>query len=287
MSIVKKILDIFFDIDSRRTLPKFAKKSLVSLFSDTSSNKYQKSVLLFPDTFLNYQNPEIGFAVKKILNKLGYNVIVPGDTKCCGRPMLSSGQIDKAKINIKHNIDNLYEYVKNGIEIIGIEPSCILGFQEDFIDLLDEKYQDKAEKIKSNIYIIDEFFTKNKIWEKIKFKKHKYEKIIVQPHCHQQSILGNSSLKLLLEKFGFNNCEYVENGCCGMAGSFGYEQEHYEVSLKVGEDRLLRVVREADPEVEIAAAGLSCRQQISHATGRQARHPAEILREAISGENLA
>ena len=281
LSIVKKILDIFFDIDSRRTLPKFAKKSLVSLFSDTSSDKYQKSVLLFPDTFLNYQNPEIGFAVKKILNKLGYNVIVPDDTKCCGRPMLSTGQIDKAKINIKHNIDNLYEYVKNGIEIIGIEPSCILGFKEDFIDLLDEKYQDKAEKIKSNVYIIDEFFTKNKIWEKIKFKKHKYEKIIVQPHCHQQSISGNSSLKLLLEKFGFDNCEYVENGCCGMAGSFGYFKDKYDISIALAERDLIPRIKRSKGEIAVVAAGVSCREQINHGTDARAKHPVEIIAEII------
>ncbi|HIB35551.1 MAG TPA: hypothetical protein EYO26_03980, partial [Dehalococcoidia bacterium] len=217
----------------------------------------------------------------KILNKLGYNVIVPDDTKCCGRPMLSSGQIDKAKINIKHNIDNLYEYVKNGIEIIGIEPSCILGFKEDFIDLLDEKYQDKAEKIKSNVYIIDEFFTKNKIWEKIKFKKHKYEKIIVQPHCHQQSISGNSSLKLLLEKFGFDNCEYVENGCCGMAGSFGYFKDKYDISIALAERDLIPRIKRSKGKIAVVAAGVSCREQINHGTDARAKHPVEIIAEII------
>ncbi|MBG73741.1 MAG: oxidoreductase, partial [Chloroflexi bacterium] len=203
--IFKKILELFFGIDSRRDLPKFAKKSLVSLSKKFDFTKSNKTVLLFPDTFNNYQSPEVGLAIYQILKKSGYNVIVPQETGCCGRPMLSSGQIDKAKKSIKFNIDILYKYAKEDIDIIGVEPSCILGFKSDFLDLVDEEYIEKAKIIKSKTFIIDEFLTENKIWEKFDFKQPKYNKILIQPHCHQQSLLGNKHMEELLKQFKFNN----------------------------------------------------------------------------------
>ena len=279
--VTRKFLELFFGIDSRRKLPKFAKRSLVSFSKDFVTQTYGKSVVLFPDTFNNYQNPEIGLAINKVLNKAGYNVLVPDNTKCCGRPMLSTGQIDKAKLNVKYNIDLLYEYVKKGIDIVGIEPSCILGFKSDFLDLLDDEYKEKAEKIKSNTYIIDEFLTKNKIWETFDFKQPKYSKLIIQPHCHQQSLLGNKDLIELLNQFKFNNYELLENGCCGMAGSFGYFKDKYKISMDLAKRNLFPKINKSKENVLVVASGVSCREQVTHGTDANPKHIIEVIAELI------
>jgi len=279
--VTRKFLELFFGIDSRRKLPKFAKRSLVSFSKDFVTQTYGKSVVLFPDTFNNYQNPEIGLAINKVLNKAGYNVLVPDNTKCCGRPMLSTGQIDKAKLNVKYNIDLLYEYVKKGIDIVGIEPSCILGFKSDFLDLLDDEYKEKAEKIKSNTYIIDEFLTKNKIWETFDFKQPKYSKLIIQPHCHQQSLLGNNDLKELLNQFKFKNFELLENGCCGMAGSFGYFKDKYKISMDLAKRHLFPKINKSKENVLVVASGVSCREQVIHGTDATPKHIIELIAELI------
>ena len=279
--IFKKILELFFGIDSRRDLPKFAKKSLVSLSKKFDFTKSNKTVLLFPDTFNNYQSPEVGLAIYQILKKSGYNVIVPQETGCCGRPMLSSGQIDKAKKSIKFNIDILYKYAKEDIDIIGVEPSCILGFKSDFLDLVDEEYIEKAKIIKSKTFIIDEFLTENKIWEKFDFKQPKYNKILIQPHCHQQSLLGNKHMEELLKQFKFNNYEFLNNGCCGMAGSFGYFKDKYKISTDLAKRNLFPKINNFSDNSVLIASGISCREQVSNGTDIKPKHLAEIIAELI------
>ena len=279
--IFKKILELFFGIDSRRDLPKFANQSLVSLSKKFDFKKSDKTVLLFPDTFNNYQSPEVGLAIYQILKKSGYNVIVPEQTGCCGRPMLSSGQIDKAKKNIKYNIDILYKYAKEDIDIIGVEPSCILGFKSDFLDLVDKEYIKKAEIIKSKTFIIDEFLTENKIWEKFDFKEPKYNKILIQPHCHQQSLLGNKHMEELLKQFKFNNYEFLNNGCCGMAGSFGYFKDKYKISTDLAKRNLFPKINNFSDNSVLIASGISCREQVSNGTDIKPKHLAEIIAELI------
>ena len=279
--IFKKFLELFFGIDSRRDLPKFAKKSLVSLSKKFDFTKSNKTVLLFPDTFNNYQSPEVGLAIYQILKKSGYNVIVPQETGCCGRPMLSSGQIDKAKKSIKYNIDILYKYAKEDIDIIGVEPSCILGFKSDFLDLVDEEYIEKAKIIKSKTFIIDEFLTENKIWEKFDFKQPKYNKILIQPHCHQQSLLGNKHMEELLKQFKFNNYEFLNNGCCGMAGSFGYFKDKYKISTDLAKRNLFPKINNFSDNSVLIASGISCREQVSNGTEVKPKHLAQIIAELI------
>ncbi len=279
--ITKIFMDLFFGIDKRRKLPKFAKKSLVALSKNFEVKKSNKSVLLFPDTFNNYQSPEVGLAIYKILNKSGYNVIIPEDTKCCGRPMLSSGQIDKAKHNIKYNIDLLYEYVSKDIDIVGIEPSCILGFKSDFLDLVDEEYKQKAELIKSNTYIIDEYLAENKIWEKLDYKKPDYNKVIIQPHCHQQSLLGNVHMKELLNRFKFDNYEFIDNGCCGMAGSFGYFKDKYKLSIDLAKRNLFPKINNSPDNSVVIASGISCREQVIQGTKATPKHLVEIIADLL------
>ena len=279
--IFKKFLELFFGIDSRRDLPKFAKKSLVSLSKKFDFTKSNKTVLLFPDTFNNYQSPEVGLAIYQILKKSGYNVIVPQETGCCGRPMLSSGQIDKAKKSIKFNIDILYKYAKEDIDIIGVEPSCILGFKSDFLDLVDEEYIEKAKIIKSKTFIIDEFLTENKIWEKFDFKQPKYNKILIQPHCHQQSLLGNKHMEELLKQFKFNNYEFLNNGCCGMAGSFGYFKDKYKISTDLAKRNLFPKINNFSDNSVLIASGISCREQVSNGTEVKPKHLAQIIAELI------
>ena len=212
----------------------------------------------------------------------GYEVIL-AVKRCCGRPMLSSGYIDRVKENALFNIENLYRYTEQGYPIVGFEPSCVSMFTDEYGDLIDDP---RVRAVAENIYTFEAFvqtFSERGEFP-VPFTDLKKD-ILLHGHCHQKALwgMGPSEAALGLPE-GFSVTP-IQSGCCGMAGSFGYEAEHYDVSLKVGDTRLLQVVRDADDTTEIAAAGLSCRQQIAHATGRTARHPAEVLADALVQEN--
>ena len=261
-----------------RTLPPFARQTFPQWFARRRAPKSDKKVVFFHDTYMTYNYPDIGRAATALFEAAGYEVIL-AVKRCCGRPMLSSGLIERVKEHAIFNIENLYQYTEQGYPIVGFEPSCVSMLKDEYVDLIDDP---RAKAVAENVYTFEEFlqvFSERGEFS-VPFTDLKKD-ILVHGHCHQKALwgMGPSETALGLPK-GFTVTP-IESGCCGMAGSFGYEAEHYDVSLKVGESRLLSVVRNADPEIEIAAAGLSCRQQIAHATGREARHPAEVLADAI------
>ena len=265
-------------IAEKRSLPPFARPTLTSRLSRRSGLRSEKRVVLFNDTYLNYNYPEIGESTIGVLEAAGYEVIVP-DRKCCGRPMLTAGMVEDVRANALYNISQLYPYVEDGISIVGIEPSCVSMLTDDYLDLVDSA---QARAVAEHTHTFESFLhgalTEDRA--EIPFNDARKE-ILVHGHCHQKSLWGIApSLSVLNAPPGYT-AEPIDSACCGMAGAFGYEAEHYDISLKIGEPRLLDVVRNADPQTEIVAAGLSCRQQILHATGRQARHPAEVLWEAV------
>ena len=269
-------------IAQTRSLPPFAKETFTQWFANRKAPVREKRVVLFSDTYMTYNYPNIGKSATALFEAAGYEVIL-AVKKCCGRPMLSSGYIERVKEHARFNIDSLYQYTQQGYPIVGFEPSCVSMIKDEYIDLIDDP---RAQIVADNTYTFEEFvqvFSQKGEFD-IPFGDLNKD-VLVHGHCHQKALwgMGPSEATLGLPK-GYDVTS-IDSGCCGMAGSFGYEAEHYDVSLKVGESRLLQVVREADPNAEVAAAGLSCRQQILHATGRTARHPAEVLADALKKDD--
>jgi Fe-S oxidoreductase len=228
---------------------------------------------------MTYNQPSIGRAAVKVLRAAGYSPILVERRKCCGRPLISKGLLKEAKANAGHNIDLLAPYAEAGIPIIGTEPSCLLTLRDEYPELADDP---RAGIVAENSFLIEEFIARLQDEGKLnlQFNGNKPDKVLVHGHCHQKALVGTGPTLRMLRLMG---CEVkeVDSGCCGMAGSFGFEVEHYDISMKIGNLRLLPAVRAASPTTAIAAAGISCRQQIAHGAGRVARHPIEILADAL------
>jgi len=234
--------------------------------------------VLFNDTFMNYNYPQIGQAAVAILEKAGYKVLL-ADTGCCGRPMISKGLLSQAAKNARSNVDLLYQYAQEGIPIVGCEPSCLLTLRDEYPDLLQDP---KAKLVAENSFMIDEFLIS--LDEKGDLRLNFSDlpkKVIFHGHCHQKALIGTQNSMALLRMPGGYQVEEIDAGCCGMAGSFGYEVEHYSLSMAVGRQKLFPAVESKDESWEVAVMGVSCRQQVEHGTGRKARHLVEVLLDAV------
>ena len=272
----------FLGLAPERALPRFAPRTFTDWFSRREKRPRERKVVLFNDTYLTFNEPEIGISATRFLEAAGYEVILP-EKRCCGRPLLSSGMIEQVKENLEFNVRHLHTYVTQGYEIVGFEPSCVSMLTDDYPDLnADPRVREVSEKCYTLESYLSRLAQRGELH--VTFTDLKKE-ILVHGHCHQKALWGiTPSLEVLNLPPGFS-ASAIDSACCGMAGAFGYQAEHYDISLRMGEDRLLKVVRQAGPEAEIAAAGLSCRQQIHHATGRTARHPIQILWEAVASAN--
>jgi len=241
-------------------------------------------VVLFNDTFTNYNEPWIGIAALRLLESSGAQVSVP-KVACCGRPMISQGLLAKAKRVARANVARLAPAAESGAWIVGCEPSCILTLRDDYPDLLGTR---EAATLAKRVLSLEEYLCRcidAGEWQP-KFLSVQ-RSVLLHGHCHQKSLVGSGpSLRLLKMPPGFIARE-VDSGCCGMAGAFGYETEHYDLSLQIGEMRLFPAIRSSPADSLIVASGTSCRQQIRHATGREAVHLAEALAGALAGSESA
>jgi Fe-S oxidoreductase len=236
------------------------------------------TVVLLNDTYMNYNYPEIGKAAVALLEAAGLNVVL-SDTECCGRPMISKGLLDDATKNAVANIDQLHAYAEQGIPVIGCEPSCLLTFRDEYPELVRDE---RAKKVADNSFMIDEFLIKLQEEGKLELNLGKLEKkVLFQAHCHQKADMGTATSMAALRLASGYQVELINAGCCGMAGSFGYEKEHYDISMKIGEEALFPAIRAKDNDWEIAVMGVSCRQQVEDGTGRKARHLVEVLADAL------
>ena len=263
----------------RKTVRKWADQNLHHLNPNGSSIG---SVFLFLDEFTNYNDTQLGEKSIKLLTKLGYQVNIPKHS-LSGRTFLSKGLLRSArKIAIK-NVELLSDKVSDESPLVGLEPSAILGFRDEYPELVGEALKDKANTLAKQSFMLDEFLATEIRKGNINKKLFSDEKrsIKLHGHCQQKAIASTDSTKLILSFPDNYTVEEIPSGCCGMAGSFGYEKEHYELSMKVGELVLFPEVRKAENEVIIAAPGTSCRHQIMDGTGRNAKHPVEILYEAM------
>ncbi|WP_159523377.1 FAD-binding and (Fe-S)-binding domain-containing protein [Sunxiuqinia indica] len=268
-----------------RNLPKLSKLSLRKWYTKprSSSGLSKGKVYLFADEFTNENESDIGIKAILLLNKLGYEVEIPKHRES-GRTYLSKGLVKTAKGIATKNIQQLTELVSDSTPLIGIEPSAILSFRDEYPELVDDQFKDKAKELAKNTFLFDEFiaseFEKGKIDQSLFTEAT--QAIKLHGHCQQKAIASTASTKTMLEIPKNYIVSEIPSGCCGMAGSFGYEKEHYELSQKIGELVLFPAVREAQQQEIISAPGTSCRHQILEGTGRKVLHPVEVLYDALS-----
>jgi len=276
----------------------FEPKRRMPLLSKTTLRKYykkngfkngnaKKTVYLFADEFTNYNDADIGIKAILLLEKLGYKVIIPKHVDS-GRTYLSKGLVRKAKKIASENIELLKKYISDESPLIGIEPSTILTFRDEYPDFYTEKEANYSvsRKMAKNTFMIDEFLANEMKAGNIKKDIFTTEtkEIKLHGHCQQKAVASTESTKYVLSFPENYTVEEIPSGCCGMAGSFGYEKEHYDLSMKVGELVLFPAVRTAKKDTLISAPGTSCRHQIKDGTGRDAAHPVEILWDAFLKE---
>lgn len=269
----------------KRSLPPLHDTTLVK-WMDKRKNKAGKNtgkkVYLFCDEFTNYNDTSIGINVVLLLEKLGYEVIRPQHGES-GRAYLSKGLLKEAKTIAENNIMTLRELITEETPLVGIEPSAILCFRDEYPDLVPDTMRETAKDLSKNVFLFSEFMAREIDAGNIISKQFTEESKTIKLHGHcQQKALSSLALtqKILSLPQNFN-VRIIPSGCCGMAGSFGFEKEHYDVSMKVGELVLFPTVRKTPEEIVIAAPGTSCRHQILDGVGRRAFHPAEILYEAL------
>ncbi len=275
----KKVLETWARVDSRRDLPAFARQTFKGWFRNHSAKKEGDTVILFVDLFTNYFEPDLGKSAVLILEKMGFQVLVAENMES-GRPQLSKGFLNEAKLIAEQTIKELSPYAEEEIPIIGLEPSEILTLRDEFSDLCHENLLPKALVLAENSFTFEEFITKHS--DRIPSPKTEKE-VVLHGHCHTKALIGNNATIEALEAAGYT-VKTLETGCCGMAGSFGYEKDHYEVSMEIGELALFPELRNKESEDLICAPGFSCRHQIKDGTQNKAYHPAELIAKALLKE---
>lgn len=267
-----------------RSIPKLYKMTLRNwLLRHSDANVPTKgTVYLFADEFTNYMDVEIGIRFIELLRKLGYSVLIPEHVES-GRTEISKGMLKKAKVIAEKNVTLLQGLITEDTPLIGIEPSCILSFRDEYPDLVSEHMKVSAAKLAVNSLLYDEFIVRE--IKKGNITRSQFTeaslKIMLHGHCHQKSLASIEPSKEMLSLPVNYVVEVIPSGCCGMAGAFGYEKEHYQLSMQIGEQVLFPAIRQTGDEVCISAPGTSCRQQIADGTGRKALHPIEVLYNAL------
>ncbi|WP_369049454.1 FAD-binding and (Fe-S)-binding domain-containing protein [Tenacibaculum sp. UWU-22] len=275
-ALAKKIMGIA----PNRSVPKLAKQPLATWLKKQPEKLFEKKVYFFNDEFTNYYDTAIGKDAFVLLKKLGYQVLTVKHQES-GRSYISKGFLNQAKEIANKNVTLFKDLISEKTPLIGIEPSAILTFRDEYLRLADDKIG--AQNLAKHTFTIEEFLASE-------FKQRKFDasfftnnekNIKIHGHCHQKALSSTQASFSILNIPKNYSVTIMNTGCCGMAGSFGYEKEHYKVSMQVGEDTLFPKIRNCDSATEIAAAGTSCRHQIFDGTKRIAKHPITILKEAL------
>jgi FAD/FMN-containing dehydrogenase/Fe-S oxidoreductase len=269
-----RVLKLAAGIHPQRRIPTFASLTLKEWFAQRPSRDGGgKRVILWADTFTNHLEPEVGVAVVEALEEAGFNVTVPSGHLCCGRPLYDYGMLDLAESYLRKVLDTLRDEIRAGVPVVGIEPSCVAVFKDELVNLWPN--DEDAGRLSRQAFHFCEFMA-----TEAKHLPRLEGKALLHGHCHHKATGGVAPEQELLERMGLE-VEELEAGCCGMAGGWGYEHGHYDVSVACGERVLLPNVREAATETLIVADGFSCRSQIEQAdTGRGALHAAQVLQLA-------
>ena len=267
-------------ISLKRSIPKLTPKTLKAWYKKQTHSSSQKIVYVFCDEFTNFYDTEIGKDTITVLKRLGYNPTFINHPES-GRSFISKGFLKEAKVIANKNVAIFKELITEQTPLVGIEPSAILTFRDEYIRLADDV--NSATIISKNTFTIEEFILKE--FEKGTIRTNQFtteDKLVkIHGHCHQKALSSTHATFSILNIPKNYKPTIMNTGCCGMAGSFGYEKEHYKVSMQVGEDTLFPKIRNTSKEIEIVAAGTSCRHQIYDGTKRIAKHPITVLREAL------
>ena len=272
---------------AERSLPKWRKDSGLVTEGGGFTMWSIGEVVLFIDTFSNYFDPANARAASKVLQYAGYDVHIvspEGDEKpiCCGRTLLATGRVEEARAEAKRLLNAVRRFTKRDVPILGLEPSCLFTLKDEFLSM---QLGPEAEMLAKNAMLFEEFLAREHAAGKLKLRLRAidHKKALLHGHCHQKAFGAMSAVQTVLGLVPGLKVETVESSCCGMAGSFGYEKEHYEVSMKMAEAALLPAVRKADPDTLLVADGTSCRHQIADGTRREAMHVARVLEMAADG----
>ncbi|MEY2671554.1 MAG: hypothetical protein RLZZ577_1870, partial [Bacteroidota bacterium] len=281
LSFVKKKMGIAPQRIVPHLAPKTFRKWLDTHHKELEEGTYPNGqVILFCDEFTNFYDVGVGVDTYELLTKLGYQVVVV-DHQESGRAFISKGFLEQAKAIATINVDIFKDLVTDAIPLVGIEPSAILTFRDEYLRLAEDKQG--AEQLAKQVFTIEEFF-KNEITKGVIRPEQfsdEVKEIKIHGHCHQKALSTVEATFAMLNLPVNNKVTIYNSGCCGMAGSFGYEEEHYEISMQMGEDTLFPKIRATDQKVAIAAAGTSCRHQIFDGTSRTAQHPVTILKSCL------
>jgi FAD/FMN-containing dehydrogenase/Fe-S oxidoreductase len=287
-----------FGVDSRRVPPRFAARRLRRELATVTARRApvagRPTVYLFLDTFARYHEPELAMAILELAQAVDHTfAVVKEDTGCCGRPMISSGMLTDARRQASRVVEVLYPLAAQGNLITTCEPSCILTMRDDYPALVQREQQRRAEVVAAACRTFEEALDQVLEGDGADGTRGPFEfvsapkKILVQGHCHQRALVGMDAALRLLRRLPGSEVIDLDAGCCGMAGAFGYEKEHYDLSRLVGEQRLFPLLRAAEPDAVVVAPGFSCRLQIEHFTGRAAVHPAQLLHKLMKRSHHA
>jgi Fe-S oxidoreductase len=272
---------------SKRSLPVWHRNPFGP---DDASGGEGAHVVLFADTFNAYFEPDNLRAAVHVLETAGYRVIVPTAVTgrknlCCGRTFLSAGLVDEARFEMRRVIDALVPLIDRGAKVVGLEPSCLLTFRDELPVLLPG---DAANRLAGAAFLFEEFLAYERGQGRFEVEWHSVptERVLVHGHCHQKALGAASSISTVLGWIPGLAVDTIDGTCCGMAGAFGYEKEHYDVSMAIGELDVLPAVRSADASTWVVADGTSCREQVAHGSGREAVHVVRVLERAMDGQRL-
>jgi Fe-S oxidoreductase len=270
--VVKRLIGIA----PQRTLPAFASYTFKDWFRKRPVKNMDKPpVILWPDTFNNYFHPRTAEAATEVLEAAGFRVIVPMMDLCCGRPLYDYGMLDTAKRWLQQILTELRQHIREDIPLIGLEPSCLATFRDELLNLFPNDLD--AQRLAKNSFLLSEFIEKRaKDFQLPKL----HRKALLHGHCHHKSLMKMMEETAVLKKMEVD-FEMPETGCCGMAGGFGFEKEHYDVAIKCGERVLLPEARKAAKDTLVIADGFSCREQVRQSTDRVPLHLAEVIQMAM------
>jgi Fe-S oxidoreductase len=263
-------------IAPQRRLPPFAEQSFKQWWRQRPPNNVGlPPVLLWPDTFNNHFHPQVAIAAVEVLEAAGYRVLVPEKPLCCGRPLYDFGMLDLAKSLLQKTLSALRPQIEDGIPLIGLEPSCVAVFRDEMANLLPT--DEDARRLRENAFLLDEFLCKKAPHFPL---PQLHREAVLHEHCHRKAVIDKNSAQQLLSKMGLH-VEAPDTGCCGMAGAFGFEKDHYAISQRVGERVLLPKVREVPKSTLIITDGFSCKTQIAQSSDRRGLHVAQVLQMGL------
>jgi FAD/FMN-containing dehydrogenase/Fe-S oxidoreductase len=280
LPFLRDISKLVAGIPKERAIPAFAPETFKTWFHRRERNAARSpeipSVLLWPDTFNNYFHPETAKAAVEVLEAAGFQVIVPKASLCCGRPLYDHGMLDRAKALLLQILDKLSPEIEAGIPVVGLEPSCVAVFRDELLNLF--PHDERAQALSRQTFLLSEFLEASaKDFPLPRLGR----KALLHGHCHHKSLMKMTAEEAVLHRLGVD-FQSPAPGCCGMAGSFGFEPDKYELSMAIGELELLPAVRQAPADWLIIADGFSCREQIAQGTPRHALHLAEVLQMALN-----